>query len=470
MVRTFVQNTPQAVIIVIGLACACLTLEAQRIPSLHEVSFDIHHPIPYVCEAAILFVFALIVYRWYPELQLKNNPALVITIGALTYISLSCVFQETSGSVIDVTAVSILYRTSSALLFVLWGEQLFVLGARSAAIAFVLATAAGGAVLAILSILTAWIAQAVVVSLPLVSMGALLSVRIDNKLANDCELDAPLFVLPNDTSKALLLAFMLIAIPMVTRAPLVSVQSFWMSAQDDTLNSLFLQLAIATGWLLGAALSCFIAAKLWNEYGLVFHELLIPLLGVVALYAAQTSGELWFIYLPIIDASYRVVLLFVVLAPFILVSARSFILMPLCFGLLILSRALFAQLWFLLSSKIYSSVAVLTIVFCMIGGTSVLFVVKCLRTSRKGSEEKSALPEVVRLKAACRRVSTEYNLTKRESEILLFLAQRYNASYIAQKLILERSTVKTHMRNLYAKLGVHSQAELLLLIERVREE
>ena len=34
---------------------------------------------------------------------------------------------------------------------------------------------------------------------------------------------------------------------------------------------------------------------------------------------------------------------------------------------------------------------------------------------------------------------------------------------------MSQSTVKTHMRNLYGKLGVHSQAELLLRLEEEAE-
>ena len=47
----------------------------------------------------------------------------------------------------------------------------------------------------------------------------------------------------------------------------------------------------------------------------------------------------------------------------------------------------------------------------------------------------------------------------------MLLAQNYRAPYIAEKLVVSQSTVKTHMRNLYSKLGVHSQAELLLRLD-----
>ena len=54
---------------------------------------------------------------------------------------------------------------------------------------------------------------------------------------------------------------------------------------------------------------------------------------------------------------------------------------------------------------------------------------------------------------------------EREREVLGLLAQHYNAPYIAKKLVLSTSTVKTLMRNLYAKLEVHSQSDLYLFLE-----
>ncbi len=66
-------------------------------------------------------------------------------------------------------------------------------------------------------------------------------------------------------------------------------------------------------------------------------------------------------------------------------------------------------------------------------------------------------------------VGDRFELTPRERVVLFLLAQNYRAPYIAEKLVVSQSTVKTHMRNLYGKLGVHSQAELLLLIGREAE-
>lgn len=70
------------------------------------------------------------------------------------------------------------------------------------------------------------------------------------------------------------------------------------------------------------------------------------------------------------------------------------------------------------------------------------------------------------LEESCRKVVREYSLTPREAEIVELLARGRNSQAIQEKLVVSRNTVKTHVKNIYAKLGVHSQQELIDLVER----
>lgn len=45
------------------------------------------------------------------------------------------------------------------------------------------------------------------------------------------------------------------------------------------------------------------------------------------------------------------------------------------------------------------------------------------------------------------------------------LAHGRNAPYIQEWLVLSRNTVKTRVQNIYAKLGSHSQQELIDVVE-----
>lgn len=66
----------------------------------------------------------------------------------------------------------------------------------------------------------------------------------------------------------------------------------------------------------------------------------------------------------------------------------------------------------------------------------------------------------------CGELAEEYNLTSRELEILQQLAVGRSKDEIANTLVISPATAKTHIRNIYTKLGVHSQRELDARIER----
>ena len=63
-------------------------------------------------------------------------------------------------------------------------------------------------------------------------------------------------------------------------------------------------------------------------------------------------------------------------------------------------------------------------------------------------------------------VAEEFVLTKREREILSFLALGRSVHYIAETLVISENTAWTHVKRIYAKTGAHGKDELLGLIER----
>lgn len=65
----------------------------------------------------------------------------------------------------------------------------------------------------------------------------------------------------------------------------------------------------------------------------------------------------------------------------------------------------------------------------------------------------------------CAQISAECGLTPRESEVFVLLARGRDVGYICEELVIARNTVNVHRKSIYAKLGIHSQQELLSVVE-----
>ncbi len=57
-------------------------------------------------------------------------------------------------------------------------------------------------------------------------------------------------------------------------------------------------------------------------------------------------------------------------------------------------------------------------------------------------------------------------LTPREKDVLRLLSKGNNAKSISEKLCISPGTAKTHVKHVYGKLGVHSQQELIDMVEQ----
>lgn len=70
-----------------------------------------------------------------------------------------------------------------------------------------------------------------------------------------------------------------------------------------------------------------------------------------------------------------------------------------------------------------------------------------------------------RFRAKCETVANTYLLSTRETEVMFFLAKGHNAAYIQEKLYISEGTAKTHIRHIYRKLDIHTQQELMRMVE-----
>lgn len=76
-------------------------------------------------------------------------------------------------------------------------------------------------------------------------------------------------------------------------------------------------------------------------------------------------------------------------------------------------------------------------------------------------KDASAVPPTA--EERCAQLAREFELTRRETEILSYLAEGHNGSYIASALFISPNTARTHIHNIYRKLGVSSREDILRL-------
>lgn len=84
----------------------------------------------------------------------------------------------------------------------------------------------------------------------------------------------------------------------------------------------------------------------------------------------------------------------------------------------------------------------------------------------EGLQQKS---DDTAFKTACAAVAEKHRLTARETEVFELLARGRTSPVIQEKLVLSHNTVKTHVRHIYAKLDMHSQQELISMVEEATE-
>lgn len=78
------------------------------------------------------------------------------------------------------------------------------------------------------------------------------------------------------------------------------------------------------------------------------------------------------------------------------------------------------------------------------------------------NEQATAVDD--RFEQRCRALAEQAQLTPRESDMLRCLAQGRSTQYMAERFTLSENTVKSHVRNVYQKLGVHSKQDVIDIV------
>ena len=223
---------------------------------------------------------------------------------------------------------------------------------------------------------------------------------------------------------------------------------------------------------------CLFARRFHHPLQTFFHQMLLPLLAVMILAAFA-------VFEPLTDCVVRALLsigmyyffgvaaLFAVAFAIAGSSAREFsptlvlsVVMG-CFSLSTMAGIAFGgHLHLPESQTVFMPVVVVAIYCVFLVAYSIVGFWRNTSSCSDSEEDTVDSVEPTSIAVRCESLSEEFALSPRESEILGFLARGHAASFIAKTLIISESTVYTHTRNIYQKMGIGSREELLCLIER----
>lgn len=90
-----------------------------------------------------------------------------------------------------------------------------------------------------------------------------------------------------------------------------------------------------------------------------------------------------------------------------------------------------------------------------------------------GAKERGKILETIpspseQIGRICENIAVEYDLSKRETEVLVLLAEGHTQAYVCDYYTLSPGTVKSHVSHIYRKLKVHKREEMFDLIEEYR--
>ena len=105
-----------------------------------------------------------------------------------------------------------------------------------------------------------------------------------------------------------------------------------------------------------------------------------------------------------------------------------------------------------------------TIIFWLIVNIATIYFVYHVDFTEAYSMDAESAPAVFSIDDRLEEMAEEYSLTNRELDILRLIYRGMSNNEIAEELFISKSTVKSHIYNIFRKANVKSRSEIILLI------
>lgn len=502
-----IHDVPGITIASIGFGCALLAIEGERLSTIRTVNLSGDYNAVASLVSFLLLILLAFAYRKLGS-PTRLSAAIVIGAGALMSASMFLVLQQSvwEGNPVVSSVAHIVFGLGEGAILFLWMKTLFPYGAQACATVLGLGTVVVAAMNSLIAFLKVDAAYGTVSLLPIVSMvllcyfreyarsRALRAVRSDDPGGDACDgeersmvanIDCPdhSLIVPSDqTTRGRRIFVVTMMVSLACYAVVFGhIHYQWIPLQDGGTVSLIIQLGTAAGTACGGVAILVLVQYFWNRRSLELYKVFLIPTVLLALWLSSFVNETWiFLYLVLLNITQKLVFLFIVLAPFLIESKRPY-LMPWCTAFLAFTAGKAASSVLLenMSADMFVSSSVFALVVLFVCGaiTSLSGSITDYHTPEQRfspgddvSDSRGATTHTNKLQNACHALTDEYQLTGQEEEILVLLARGRTAQHIADTLIITQSTAKTHLRNIYAKMDVHNQQEILNLVEETIDE
>ena len=234
-----------------------------------------------------------------------------------------------------------------------------------------------------------------------------------------------------------------------------------------------MQLGIGVGTILAGTFILIFVRFAWSYFNLELYLLLLVPVTTFALWLTALLQETTVIlYLVLLNFAQKSVIFFVLVLPFYIQNRRE---IYRAWAIMLMS---FEAGIFLSGTTIGFGVAGIEHGMWAAGAVLLLFiccgaiVVLDRRESAEDADPSAAHQEEHestpkgRFRKACVSLAERYQLTDRELDVLILLARGRTAGFIADDMVISPATAKVHIRNVYTKMQVHSQQDLISMVER----
>ena len=511
VVRTLASEVPGSSIAAMGVALAMYLYELSRMSSFQTVADSSNGPRLISGIAAIVASLALgLAYARRPRMRLHRHTALILAIATVFMATVLATLNASLPA--SGTFYSVALHLLPLLLLTFWMEPMLGLSARNAAALFSLSIILLGALNLLTCLLRTTSSPLVVATFPVVSMLCLcwfkdrLEVFYGAGLEHgpsDSPFDIDASLIPTDSTHRGTVSSLYFMQPLVL-CPIGYgyIHYSWVSAQDGADASMLIQASAAVGTIAGGLLLLTLISHFWGRRKLAQYNLFTLLVLLFALSLVNLPGiGAPYPYIVFLNVAQKITFFFVFMAPFLIPGTSS----PLCmwclgFALYQLGKLASNAMCYWLDSTPYHALVSLCLFVsaaCIVVGT-VLDQGSHSYQSESDDEARCTemaagypatpapsraempaqtvpCPEPAKgaqrsLHSICHTVARDLMLTRREEDVLILAAQKLAAHEIAEELVIGDSTAKTHLKNLYVKLGVHSRAELDEFLESYGRE